>query len=50
MSANLHTLVLWKQCDLIPPDIIIFFMKANFTASFEMKFDDAVKARKKETF
>jgi len=46
MSANVHTLVSWKECDLIHPDIInFFFMKAHFTVSLEMKFDDAVKER-----
>jgi hypothetical protein len=41
-----------NQCDLIPQDIYIFFIfifkKAHFTASFEMRFDDAVKARTKK--
>lgn len=48
MSANLHKSVSRKECDLIPQDIIIFFMKAHFTVSFEMKFYDAVKARTKK--
>jgi hypothetical protein len=47
-SANLHTSVSWKECDLMPQDINVFFKRAHFTVSFEMRFDDAVKARTKK--